>query len=203
MTLYTVPPLARYNFDTCRPILMVSGVNFFWERSYFYFQTHLTSTLGSRQSTKLEMASISLKWCIAWITPFWKNCLTKTIDGLRWILYARIYIPYMCHNFITLHRNWRDEFTLEVPIGPRPSVLWHCWLGGRKGIRPVKKLSSEVLAWLSVWSKVQTCIWPSWCYCYSLSLAPVKSRLVLPFWYRLTWVVPDKGLLNGCVSPLE
>jgi len=19
-----------------------------------------------------------------------------------------------------------------------PSVLWHCWLGGRKGIRPVK-----------------------------------------------------------------
>jgi len=25
-------------------------------------------------------------------------------------------------------------------------------LGGRKGIRPVKKLSSGVLAWLSVWS---------------------------------------------------
>ena len=27
-----------------------------------------------------------------------------------------------------------------------------------------------------------------------------KSRLVLPFWYRLTQVVPDKGLLNGCSS---
>ena len=39
----------------------------------------------------------------------------------------------------------------------------------------------------------------SWCHCHSLSLAPVKSRLVLPFWYRLTWVVPDKGPLNGCV----
>jgi len=26
--------------------------------------------------------------------------------------------------------------------------------------------------------------------------------LVLPFWYRLTWVVPDKGLLNGCVFRL-
>jgi len=25
-----------------------------------------------------------------------------------------------------------------------------------------------------------------------------KSRLVLPFWYRFTWVVPDKGPLNGC-----
>jgi len=26
-----------------------------------------------------------------------------------------------------------------------------------------------------------------------------KSRLVLPFWYRLTRVVPEKGPLNGCV----
>ena len=70
-----------------------------------------------------------------------------------------------------------------------PSVLWRCWLGGRNGIRPVKKLSGGVLAWLSVWSDVQTCIWPSWCHCHSLSLASVKSRLVLPFWYRLTRVV--------------
>ena len=62
-----------------------------------------------------------------------------------------------------------------------------------------KKLSGGVLAWLSVWSKVQTCIWPSWCHCRSLSLASVKSRLVLSFWYRLTRVVPDKGPLNGCV----
>ena len=31
------------------------------------------------------------------------------------------------------------------------------------------------------------------------SLASVKSRLVLPFWYRLTRVVLDKGPLNGCV----
>jgi len=58
------------------------------------------------------------------------------------------------------------------------SVLWRCWLGGRKGIRPVKKLSGGVLAWLSVWSEVETCIWPSWYHCHSLSLASVKSRLV-------------------------
>ena len=29
--------------------------------------------------------------------------------------------------------------------------------------------------------------------------ATVKSRLVLPFWYRLTRVVSDNGPLNGCV----
>jgi len=27
----------------------------------------------------------------------------------------------------------------------------------------------------------------------------VKSGLVLPLWCRLTWVVPDRGPLNGCV----
>ena len=26
-----------------------------------------------------------------------------------------------------------------------------------------------------------------------------KIQMVLPFWYRLTWVVPEKGPLNGCV----
>ena len=72
-------------------------------------------------------------------------------------------------------------------------------VGRQEGHPACKKLSGGVLAWLSVWSEVQTCIRPSWCHCHSLSLASVKSRLVLPFWYRLTWVVPDKGPLNGCV----
>ena len=81
---------------------------------------------------------------------------------------------------------------------PLPSVLWRCWLGARKGILSVKN-SGGVLVWSSVWSKVQTCIWPSWCHCHSLSLASVKSRLVLPFWYWLIWVVQEKGPLNGCV----
>ena len=72
-------------------------------------------------------------------------------------------------------------------------------VGRQEGHPACKKLSGGVLAWLSVWSEVQTCIWPSWCHCHSLSLAPVKSRLVLPFWYQLTRVVLDKGPLNGCV----
>jgi len=56
------------------------------------------------------------------------------------------------------------------------------------------------MAWLSVWNEVQTCIWHSGCHCHSLSLASVKSRLVLPFWYRLTQVVLEKRPLNGCVA---
>jgi len=104
------------------------------------------------------------------------------------------------------------------------SVLWHCWFGIRKSIRPVK---IWVMRWLSVWSKVQIvfiwsswchmqvcislqtdnyastpplkCMWPSWWHCHSLSLPSVRSRLVLPFWCWLTWVVPEKGPLNVCV----
>jgi len=72
-------------------------------------------------------------------------------------------------------------------------------VGPQEGHPACKKLSVGVLAWLFVWNDVQIFIWPSWCHCNSLSLAPIKSRLVLPFWYRLTWVVPDKGPLNVCV----
>jgi len=63
-----------------------------------------------------------------------------------------------------------------------PSVLWFCWLGVRNGVRPVEKLSGGVLAWLSVWSKVQICVWPSWHHCHSLSLAPVN-----PDWLYLSY----------------
>ena len=82
---------------------------------------------------------------------------------------------------------------------PFPFSALTLLVGRQEGHPACKKLSGGMLVWLSVWSKVQTCIWPSWCHCHSLSLASVKSRLVPPFWYRLTWVVPEKGPLNGCV----
>ena len=76
-------------------------------------------------------------------------------------------------------------------------------VGRQEGHPACKKLSGGVLAWLYDWSEVQTCIWPSWCHCHSLSVASVKSRLVFLFWYRLTWVVPEKGPLNVCVCVLH
>ena len=66
-------------------------------------------------------------------------------------------------------------------------------VGQQEGHLACKKLTGGVLAWLSVWSEVQTCIWPSWCHCQSLSLASVKFRLVLRFWYWLIRLVPEKG----------
>ena len=96
--------------------------------------------------------------------------------------------------------------THSIPTAPnairrRMSFLWLYSRHTRPDllIFQLARDNAGVLAWLSVWSEVQTCIWPSWRHCHSLSLASVKSRLVLPFWYRLTRVVPEKGLLNGCV----
>ena len=140
-----------------------------------------------------------------WVRFIWSKTCKR--NG-RWILCT---VGHLWRRLI-IHSCWHHFFIDCLPVFPQkplychmgmlPSVLWHCLLGARKGIRPVKKLSGGLLTWLSVWSEVQTCIWPSWCHCHSLSLATVKSRLVLPFWYRLTRVVLEKGPLNGRVCVL-
>ena len=80
------------------------------------------------------------------------------------------------------------------------SVLWRCWLGGRKGIRPVK---NRVLGcWRGYLSGTR------WRLAYGLANATATHCLLLhlnPDWFcllvpdRLTWAVPDKGPLNVCV----
>jgi len=57
-----------------------------------------------------------------------------------------------------------------------PSVLWHCWLGGRKGIRPVKKYGEDGggghwLVWME-WRPAR------WLVCLPLLISPctIKSR---------------------------
>ena len=74
-------------------------------------------------------------------------------------------------------------------------------VGRQEGHPACKKLSGGLLALLlSVWSEVQTCAYgPADATASRCLLLQKKSRLVLPFWYRLTQVVPEKGPLNRCV----
>jgi len=76
-----------------------------------------------------------------------------------------------------------------------PSVLWRCWLGGRKGIRPVKKWVMGCwrgcLGWGADLHIAQQMPLPLTISCSTKSRL-VLTFLVLPFWYLLTQVVPDK-----------
>ena len=79
------------------------------------------------------------------------------------------------------------------------SVLWRCRLGGRKGIRPVENWVVGCLCGYLSGVRCRPEYGPADATA-TLSLASIKSGLVLPFWYRLTWVkFPDKGPLNVCV----
>jgi len=77
----------------------------------------------------------------------------------------------------------------------RFETLYEMLLVGRQHSHQVckKNLSVGVLALLSVWSEVQTCIMaqlmplPLAVSCFS------KIQIGLPFWYRLTRVVPENG----------
>jgi len=74
-------------------------------------------------------------------------------------------------------------------------VLWRCWLGGRKVIRPVKTewCSAGVVICLERGADLHMAqLMP-------LPLTVSCFRLVLPFWYRPTRIVLDKGPLNGCL----
>jgi len=53
-------------------------------------------------------------------------------------------------------------------------------VGHQEGHPACKKLSGGMMAWLFVRVEVQICIWPSWCHCHPLSLAPVN-----PDWFYL------------------
>ena len=89
--------------------------------------------------------------------------------------------------------NKKDEIIIHhlIVYHRMPSVLWHCWLGGRKGIRPIK---NWVMRYWSGYLFAARCKWfaygPADATAISSSLASVKSRMVylsgagLP---RLSW----------------
>ena len=56
-------------------------------------------------------------------------------------------------------------------------------VGWQEGHLARKNLSDEVLAWLSVWSKVQmTCIWSGWCHCWCHCIISASEN---PEWFIL------------------
>ena len=82
------------------------------------------------------------------------RCKLSLILTLTPTLIRHPHTHYHAHPppFLPLAKGPHFLYLWQWELPSMPSVLWHCWLGGRKGIRPVKK-SGGVLAWLSVSQK--------------------------------------------------
>jgi len=76
--------------------------------------------------------------------------------------------------------------------GKKPFSALMLLVGQQEGYSAYKKVSGEVLTWLSVRGQVQICIWLIWCHCHSLSLAPVNPDWIyLPGFSFLVQAHPD------------
>jgi len=110
-----------------------------------------------------------------------------------------LWATFMSHRHWLVSRKWvlpgcnRDRGGRFVK-SRASAVLWCCWLGSKKGIRPVKKW--VVGCWRGcLWWGADFHIAQQMPLLLTISCSS-KSRLVwtfliLPFWYRLTRVVPD------------
>ena len=137
----------------------------------------LLSQYGTR-SDSLQLRDrvyVHQLFCCFFLNDYQKSATIGFTVLFLVVVFCAFFIAHSAFNALTLLVRWQE------------------------GHPDCKNLSGGVLAWLCVWNEVQTCIWPSWCHCHSLSLASVKSRLFLPFLYRLIRVVMEKGLLNGCL----
>ena len=144
------------------------------------------------------------------VTPHFCRAVVLFSDGSRLSLLGRgLVLPLEEQIIHKITSKWVRYAILPVlrillllyPCKMMPSLLWCCWLGGRKGIRPVKNW--VVGCWHGYLLERGADLHMAQLMPLPLSLASVKSGLVLPFWYRLTRVVPKKGLLNGCVFPMQ
>ena len=134
-------------------------------------------------------------------------------------LMHRINAYYICTNsgadnsshFPLEHRQtetWLSECpTLRRWLYNMPSVLWRCWLGGRKSIQPVKKYG-VMRGWHGYLSGGR-CKWfaygPADAIATPSSLASAKSRMVLVYpsgngLPRLSWKKAVKWLCV-CARP--
>ena len=144
------------------------------------------------------MSFTLLIWCYFFAIAQWKNDEIRHFFNV--VIRSDLCInllknfPLKIYCVIILHSYVVNIVTLILLLyyyflGNLSSVLWCCWLGGRKGIRPEWWDSGMVICL----GEVQICIWPSWCHYHSLSLASVNpdwfTFLVLPFWFRKTVVV--------------
>jgi len=101
------------------------------------------------------------------------------------------FVPSTCHHFhyaplsCVLSVNLFTYNFMNSHVIILPSFALSLLAGRQEENPSCKKLSDEVLAWLSVWSEAQMiCIWYSWCHCQPITSCFIKIQI------GLTYLVP-------------
>ena len=123
--LYGRTPVDHLTFgEFC---ILVTGLRRHYARKFvslsFFFLWHLNCFPG------IFMLSPPVLWATEGIILF--TCLSVCMCFGRCVLWLVCHRLLVCAYFISL-------LLLFFAFSALPSVLWRCWLGGRKGIRPVK-----------------------------------------------------------------
>ena len=170
---------------------MTQEMTRFWSGSGISWTIRKQYASCSRQITTTTPHHSIFTGQMLFLTP---NQQCQSTEGTKTQLYMYIIaaLPYQ------VSKCQKTIFGYASHNSSLPSVLWRCWLGGRKGIRPVKKewWGAGMVICLERGADLhmaQLMPMPLTVSCFS------KIQIGFTFWYRLTWVVPDKGPLNGCV----
>ena len=150
-----------------------------------YYMVTANNRLNGRLWAACLMLSKSLNYLLSLtaVAQWWK-CVQELQQKVET---ASVYTRYRKYRTYPEHRH-RNIIILQFAI-PVPSVLWHCWLGIRKSIRPVKIEQWGVVICLKRDADRLHMVQLMPLHPKTLSsLATLKSRLVLPFCYRFTQV---------------
>jgi len=102
-----------------------------------------------RSACGLHLRRSSASWLNAQVYYTLVDCnpltpLLRFVLDLSYKLFLHCFLQLLARFWLT-HRvarslcdSWASYIPLRGYLKHMPSVLWRCWLGGRKGIRPVK-----------------------------------------------------------------
>jgi len=84
------------------------------------------------------------------LNNFWQECFAESRQLKDVVIYH-----------LTSFQNWKHAASFDLNFVCCGFSALTLLVGWQKGHPACKKLSGGVLAWLSAWSEMQTCIWPS------------------------------------------
>ena len=160
-----------------------SMVSAYWFLFFGFIPSNFSVYFWSPQCISYHNCSTKFPWC--WVGYFLVE--VRRLSSLSSSPSQSLHE----HSITVFAAVYRDAFvTQQGAVQMRLHIFLCRWLvvsaltllvGWQEGHPACKKLSGEVLAWLSVWNEVQTCIWPSWCHCHSLFTVSCCGKIQIGF----------------------